>query len=84
MPAYLPACSEGIRVTLLDSYYNGSADEESRQHYATVWIQRYQRFRASSVEMEDVTFAQLLKAFRHYGELYDQGYRVRDGEESAA
>lgn len=55
--------------------------EESRQHYATVRIQEFQR---RSVEINrPVSFEVLLMYFRQHGQMYDQGFRLRQLEEDA-
>lgn len=46
--------------------------EETRQHFANVLIQDYQR------DHPALTFVEVLHAFRAYGEWYDSGYRLRD------
>lgn len=55
--------------------------DETRQQYVNARIAEYQR---AFSPIRWLTFAELLTAFRKYGELYDQGYRLSDGQEGAA
>lgn len=72
-------------MTMLDSYYKGSADEESRQHYATVRIQEMQRVAIEfRHEVLPLDFSELLRAFRMFGKDYDQGFRLRNELDGAA
>lgn len=52
-------------------YWQGEPDEETRQQYANYHIATLQRTRLLS-------FAELLDAFRCFGQLYDAGHRLRD------
>jgi hypothetical protein len=63
---------------MANSYWQGPPDEESRQHYATVRVQHFQRYH------RDAAFTDVLAAFRYFGMCYDQGYRLRDDSEVAA
>lgn len=64
------------------SYYKGEPREETRQEYANFGVQSFQRYWTTAGKPR--TFAQLLAAFRSYGKLYDQGYRLRDHQAGAA
>lgn len=59
-------------------YFQGPPDEETRQQYANERIREFQR------TFPGQDFACLLGAFRSYGDLYDRGYRLREGLEGAA
>lgn len=64
---------------MTDSYYNGKPTEESRQQYATYQVQQCQHFAE-----QPLTFEALLGLFRGYGEMYDQGHRLRDYDSGLA
>lgn len=59
-----------------DSYYNGQPDDESRQQYANA---RHREL----LERQPLTWEESLQAFRVFGQMYDQGFRLRDLERAA-
>lgn len=59
------------------NYWKGEPLEESRQHYANVRIQEFQR------AFPKAAFPEVLHAFRYYGMVYDQGFRLHDPVEGA-
>lgn len=66
-------------MSMAGSYYKGEPDEESRQQYATERIQQVQENSTSTV-----SFTELREMFTYFGELYDQGYRLRDEKDGKA
>ena len=55
-----------------NKYFQGPPDDETRQQYANERIREFRR-----ANWHDGSFQQLLGAFREYGHLYDEGYRLR-------
>lgn len=58
-------------------YWEGEPREETRQEYAHVLLHNLQ------LTQSQLTFAELLHAFRYFDEQYDRGYRFRDHEGAA-